>query len=638
MTIRLLTAYDKYPINAIVTLDAGTEAGLVAAKMASTTTIGGVPYVAPVVPAQRYSTQVEVDATGAITGLARSGENRFLVINSAAPSNSDGRANGTIHIQPGIGIFVKVAGSYLATGGAAPVTPATAQLVIFAGQSQTNSNGNTNAQTVPAAIAGPMSDVYIWDPFGKTWLTYQAQVTSSAHLKGGLYPDAATNYFGAEAEYARRWKLDNPGVPLYMVKKGHSTTSLSQAARTAQRGCWDPALRGDLYDEFLAWMADAKSNLVAAGKTVNIRGMNWVQGENDANLDAATATAYASNLSNFIDSLRSAGAIAATTPFIISRIQPGAWAFPAQLRTSQQTVGDSKPYCRWFSADACTTDGADAVHYGPNGVVIHGDAMYEEGLSGAETVRSYVAKTTVAPSTSQQTQLAAFIDTLIANNVWSGIAVMQLYSASTEQAALLNVRSGPVTAANSGMTFTPGVGYTGTSTSSFINTNVNPVTGDSKLERGNVSYAFYIRGNVADTGVDAGFIPTTTGNGIILGATKTGANGNFRVNNSNTSADNTYAGLADVSGLWSASRKALTSCTYFNKGVQVGTTDTVNADVGESSNMIFLGNRNSGNNTSGTNGTLRQYGMFIAGSGRTAAQEAALNSAVTAYLASIGAN
>lgn len=522
--------------------------------------------------------------------------------------------------------------------GSAPVTPTAAQMVIFAGQSQCNSNGTTSAQTMPAAITGPMTDVFIWDPFGKAWLTYQAQVTSAAHLKGGKYPDLSQNYVGAEAEYARRWKVDNPGVPLYMIKKGHSTTSLSQAARTADRGCWDPALRDDLFDELVAWAADAKANLTAAGKTVNIRGMNWTQGENDAGSTLAAANAYEANLSAFIDSVRSSGVIGSTTPFIISRIQTATWANPAPVRAAQQSVGETKPNCRWFNADTVTIDGSDSIHYGPNGVVIHGDLMYEEGLSGAETAKLYASRMTVAPSTDRLTKLASFFDSLINNGLWSGVSTMQIYASPTEQAARVDAKSGTVTAVNSGMTFTADQGFTGTGTASFINTGVNPVTGDSKLAPGNVSYAYYVRGNIDTSGVDMGFNSTTTGRSVIVTGAKSPSTSNFRLNNSNTSADNTYAGIADVSGLWSVSRKTTNACTLFNKGTQVHTTDTVNTDVGESSNTIFVGNRNSSNNTSGVNGTLRQYGMFIAGSGRTPAQEAALSAAVSSYLTSIGAN
>lgn len=52
MTIRLLVAHGPYPVSAIVTLDAATEAGLIAAKQASANLTGGVPYVAPVGQAQ----------------------------------------------------------------------------------------------------------------------------------------------------------------------------------------------------------------------------------------------------------------------------------------------------------------------------------------------------------------------------------------------------------------------------------------------------------------------------------------------------------------------------------------------------------------------------------------------------------
>ena len=49
MTIRLLCAYGKFPANAIVTLDAATEAGLVSAKQASLNTVGGDVYFSDVI-------------------------------------------------------------------------------------------------------------------------------------------------------------------------------------------------------------------------------------------------------------------------------------------------------------------------------------------------------------------------------------------------------------------------------------------------------------------------------------------------------------------------------------------------------------------------------------------------------------
>lgn len=49
MTIRFLCAYGIYPANAIVTLDPGTEAGLIGAKMATADLTGGVVFFADVI-------------------------------------------------------------------------------------------------------------------------------------------------------------------------------------------------------------------------------------------------------------------------------------------------------------------------------------------------------------------------------------------------------------------------------------------------------------------------------------------------------------------------------------------------------------------------------------------------------------
>jgi hypothetical protein len=47
MTIKLLCGRGKFPAGAIVTLDAGTEAGLIAANQASADLTGGMKYVEP---------------------------------------------------------------------------------------------------------------------------------------------------------------------------------------------------------------------------------------------------------------------------------------------------------------------------------------------------------------------------------------------------------------------------------------------------------------------------------------------------------------------------------------------------------------------------------------------------------------
>ncbi|CUI09833.1 hypothetical protein BN2497_14443 [Janthinobacterium sp. CG23_2] len=62
MTVRLLCAYSIYPANAIVVFDAGTEAGLVAAKMASIDVTGGTPYVPPAaISAKPITVSIDID-------------------------------------------------------------------------------------------------------------------------------------------------------------------------------------------------------------------------------------------------------------------------------------------------------------------------------------------------------------------------------------------------------------------------------------------------------------------------------------------------------------------------------------------------------------------------------------------------
>ena len=70
MTVRLLAAYGIYPANAIVTLDTGTETGLITAKLASANLAGGVAYTAPPAPNQLSRAQVLKDGAGKVLGLA----------------------------------------------------------------------------------------------------------------------------------------------------------------------------------------------------------------------------------------------------------------------------------------------------------------------------------------------------------------------------------------------------------------------------------------------------------------------------------------------------------------------------------------------------------------------------------------
>lgn len=177
MTVRLLAAYGQYPINAIVTLDAGTESGLVAAKLATTNATGGVPYVQPAVPNQRYSAQVEIDSGGNLVGVIGPSGNVLPV--GGGPSTTKytyaqlPKANtvtaGTEVVVTDYPLFAAQGGRKMISDGTVWVPSGGAVAVLqqcalrpgvssMAAQSSTNSGGyDSFNQAVATKVKGPVS-------------------------------------------------------------------------------------------------------------------------------------------------------------------------------------------------------------------------------------------------------------------------------------------------------------------------------------------------------------------------------------------------------------------------------------------------------------------------------------------------
>lgn len=145
MTIRLLCAYSIYPVNAIVTLDAGTEAGLVAAKRASTNTAGGTVYVPPVQPNQIRAANLVFDPAGNVLGLA--GPNNAIIAIGGSTATKPG--------QPAKPVLTAMAGAVSVAW-----TPGAAGSTATTGNIWTDINGNvtqltTNPQTITAPAGTP---------------------------------------------------------------------------------------------------------------------------------------------------------------------------------------------------------------------------------------------------------------------------------------------------------------------------------------------------------------------------------------------------------------------------------------------------------------------------------------------------
>lgn len=131
MTIKLLAAYGKYPPNAIITLDSTTETSLIADKVATSDTTGGVVWVDPNVsnPLNGTSTTLGPVASSR-TALASDNGGTFELANGVTYTLDSAVAlpAGVILIGPASGsATIAVAGSATINGGTTSVTVSAGQ-------------------------------------------------------------------------------------------------------------------------------------------------------------------------------------------------------------------------------------------------------------------------------------------------------------------------------------------------------------------------------------------------------------------------------------------------------------------------------------------------------------------------------
>jgi len=138
-------------------------------------------------------------------------------------------------------------------------------------------------------------------------------------------------------EYAFARALSLSGVEeLAIVRTAVGGTAIRQSSRLD----WNPASEDELYDLLLTTVADAITDLVSKGYTVELRGIFWMQGEADS-ATPESGTQYTALLQNFLAALR-ADLGEPTLPVYLGEILETAdVAGNAQLRASQQAVADA---------------------------------------------------------------------------------------------------------------------------------------------------------------------------------------------------------------------------------------------------------------------------------------------------------
>jgi hypothetical protein len=160
--------------------------------------------------------------------------------------------------------------------------PATAATKVFLLAGQSNMAGEGTVADLAAEYAS-QPDVKFWN--NNQWVA----------LQGGFGDGTSGKLFGPEIGFGHRLHELFPDDDIYLVKYGLTSTNLAVQ--------WKPDGTGPCYNTFKTTANAAIANLTAAGKSPVVAGMIWMQGENDA-LDSTYAPAYASNLTNFITTVR----------------------------------------------------------------------------------------------------------------------------------------------------------------------------------------------------------------------------------------------------------------------------------------------------------------------------------------------
>ena len=117
-----------------------------------------------------------------------------------------------------------------------------------------------------------------------------------------------TQIFGPELGLARQiWTDTSQAVTIDKVV--YSDSSLVD---------WSPATTGGLFDDMVGIVRQTMATDAAQGQLDTIGGFYWYQGESDA-MDPALAADYQSNLTAFVDALRSDLPMAATAPVVLAK-------------------------------------------------------------------------------------------------------------------------------------------------------------------------------------------------------------------------------------------------------------------------------------------------------------------------------
>jgi hypothetical protein len=241
---------------------------------------------------------------------------------------------------------------------------------IFAGQSEAINSGTDTGLMKPEALA-PQTNVLFYNARTHTpatgavhWVTYRLP-TGPGFMDCGH--TNAQGSFGPEmtaANIISRKCYGGGTVGVFKFAVG-ATDLWNQ---------WNPD-HPYLYPEMLSALSNAMTALPReTGHAGRVAGVFWTQGESDALAGTNAATAYGTNLQNFVLALRRHFG-ESRLPFVYGRILPQ-WQNSQGVRDGQQDLANRLPNVFMANADDLLTP---TLHYNNEGTMTLGN-RYAEGF------------------------------------------------------------------------------------------------------------------------------------------------------------------------------------------------------------------------------------------------------------------
>lgn len=243
---------------------------------------------------------------------------------------------------------------------------------------------------------------------------------------------------------------------------------------------------------------------------------------------------------------------------------------------------------------------------------------------------------TTPPDDTRKGLIDNLVVALKTDGVWAKLDVLDVFAAADSQAALINWKApGTFNPSLVGApTFTADRGFTTNGSSSYINTNFNPVTAGGQFTQNSAAFGIWSRTSAQASGGGGIDIGSRVNGAIAQNLITTRSSTNTAIGrvNVDTSPANTGAST-DGAGHFALRRSASNAWALFRNATSIASgSDTSSAPTSQS---FYVGAVNG----AGTAGVFvsRQYAAAHIGSSLTDADMTALYNALNTYLVAVGA-